>query len=326
MKCATCAVRAAIRGHVGSIARCRGFRAAAWRSADGEALAVAAGGAPADRAGRHPRVLPDRQVQRKEMAGRLLAGIAGAAQRGGVDQGDRRHYRRDRKALQRLAANTRIDLLATIPHGTGQTLPARDPAGRRSQRRITSGRSSPCAGSSASGRSCRRVKPARSRRMNVAQRSSHSAARGPASRRLPTSCDGSAPCRRRIIQARCGRSACARSARPRPASNKRSRSRADRPHLAAARHAAFRRARRRPLDADASSRRGRSPRAAPRFMQLELDARACSRRRARSIVKALEGGRQLSRPQPVRAARARRHRAPARPRLAHPVADARTTA
>ena len=30
-------------------------------------------------------------------------------------------YRRDRKALQRLAANVKIDLLATIPHGTGQT-------------------------------------------------------------------------------------------------------------------------------------------------------------------------------------------------------------
>jgi uncharacterized damage-inducible protein DinB len=30
-------------------------------------------------------------------------------------------YRRDRKAFQRLAANSRIDLLATIPHGTGQT-------------------------------------------------------------------------------------------------------------------------------------------------------------------------------------------------------------
>ena len=30
-------------------------------------------------------------------------------------------YRRDRKALQRLAANPTIDLLATIPHGTGQT-------------------------------------------------------------------------------------------------------------------------------------------------------------------------------------------------------------
>jgi uncharacterized damage-inducible protein DinB len=30
-------------------------------------------------------------------------------------------YRRDLKAFQRLAANTRIDLLATIPHGTGQT-------------------------------------------------------------------------------------------------------------------------------------------------------------------------------------------------------------
>ncbi len=30
-------------------------------------------------------------------------------------------YRRDRKTLQRLVANTRIDLLATIPHGTGQT-------------------------------------------------------------------------------------------------------------------------------------------------------------------------------------------------------------
>lgn len=30
-------------------------------------------------------------------------------------------YRRDRKALQRLAANAKIDLLATIPHGTGQT-------------------------------------------------------------------------------------------------------------------------------------------------------------------------------------------------------------
>jgi uncharacterized damage-inducible protein DinB len=30
-------------------------------------------------------------------------------------------YRRDRKAFQRLASNTRIDLLATIPHGTGQT-------------------------------------------------------------------------------------------------------------------------------------------------------------------------------------------------------------
>src|ERR1700716_1810201 len=30
-------------------------------------------------------------------------------------------YRRDRKALQRLAADPKIDLLATIPHGTGQT-------------------------------------------------------------------------------------------------------------------------------------------------------------------------------------------------------------
>jgi uncharacterized damage-inducible protein DinB len=30
-------------------------------------------------------------------------------------------YRRDRKALQRLAANPTIDLLATIPHGAGQT-------------------------------------------------------------------------------------------------------------------------------------------------------------------------------------------------------------
>jgi uncharacterized damage-inducible protein DinB len=30
-------------------------------------------------------------------------------------------YRRDRQALQRLAANNKIDLLAKIPHGTGQT-------------------------------------------------------------------------------------------------------------------------------------------------------------------------------------------------------------
>lgn len=30
-------------------------------------------------------------------------------------------YRRDRKAMQRLAANPAIDLLAAIPHGTGQT-------------------------------------------------------------------------------------------------------------------------------------------------------------------------------------------------------------
>ena len=30
-------------------------------------------------------------------------------------------YHRDRKALQRFAANTKIDLLATIPHGAGQT-------------------------------------------------------------------------------------------------------------------------------------------------------------------------------------------------------------
>jgi hypothetical protein len=30
-------------------------------------------------------------------------------------------YRRDRKAMQRLAANPHIDLLATIPHGSGQT-------------------------------------------------------------------------------------------------------------------------------------------------------------------------------------------------------------
>ena len=30
-------------------------------------------------------------------------------------------YRRDRKALQRLAANTGVDLFATIPQGTGQT-------------------------------------------------------------------------------------------------------------------------------------------------------------------------------------------------------------
>ena len=30
-------------------------------------------------------------------------------------------YRRDRKAMQKLAANPKIDLFATIPHGTGQT-------------------------------------------------------------------------------------------------------------------------------------------------------------------------------------------------------------
>jgi len=30
-------------------------------------------------------------------------------------------YRRDRKKFQRLAGNTKIDLFATIPHGTGQT-------------------------------------------------------------------------------------------------------------------------------------------------------------------------------------------------------------
>jgi uncharacterized damage-inducible protein DinB len=30
-------------------------------------------------------------------------------------------YRRDRKAMQRLAANPKIDLMAKIPHGTGQT-------------------------------------------------------------------------------------------------------------------------------------------------------------------------------------------------------------
>ena len=30
-------------------------------------------------------------------------------------------YRKDQKAFQRLAANTKIDLLAAIPHGTGQT-------------------------------------------------------------------------------------------------------------------------------------------------------------------------------------------------------------
>jgi uncharacterized damage-inducible protein DinB len=30
-------------------------------------------------------------------------------------------YRRDRKAMQRLAANPKIDLMAAIPHGTGQT-------------------------------------------------------------------------------------------------------------------------------------------------------------------------------------------------------------
>jgi len=30
-------------------------------------------------------------------------------------------FRRDRQALQRLARNARIDLFATIPHGTGQT-------------------------------------------------------------------------------------------------------------------------------------------------------------------------------------------------------------
>jgi uncharacterized damage-inducible protein DinB len=30
-------------------------------------------------------------------------------------------YRRERKAFQRLAANPKIDLLAAIPHGTGQT-------------------------------------------------------------------------------------------------------------------------------------------------------------------------------------------------------------
>ena len=32
-----------------------------------------------------------------------------------------RRFKRDRKAMQRLAADPRVDLFATIPHGTGQT-------------------------------------------------------------------------------------------------------------------------------------------------------------------------------------------------------------
>ena len=39
---------------------------------------------------------------------------------GGVDRSIAQ-FRRDRKALQRLAADTTIDLVAAIPHGTGQT-------------------------------------------------------------------------------------------------------------------------------------------------------------------------------------------------------------
>ena len=55
------------------------------------------------------------------MAGRLLAEIARAAERRRLDRSRSPAFRRDRKAFERLAADTRIDLLAAIPHGTAQT-------------------------------------------------------------------------------------------------------------------------------------------------------------------------------------------------------------
>ena len=54
------------------------------------------------------------------MAGRLLAVIAGAAVRRGVGR-VRPRYKEDRQALQKLAADTSVDLEAKIPHGDGQT-------------------------------------------------------------------------------------------------------------------------------------------------------------------------------------------------------------
>ena len=95
-----------------------------------------------------------REVQREEVAGRLLAEVAGAAQRGGLDAGRSPRYRRDRKALQRLAANPKIDLFATIPHGTGQTYLREILLVADSQRVSHRPDRRRCGSSSASGSSC----------------------------------------------------------------------------------------------------------------------------------------------------------------------------
>ena len=54
------------------------------------------------------------------MARRLLAIVAGTAVRRGVGRVSPR-VQEDRQALQKLAADTSVDLEARIPHGDGQT-------------------------------------------------------------------------------------------------------------------------------------------------------------------------------------------------------------
>ena len=220
------------------------------------ALAVAAARAPADRAGRHPRVLPDRQVQRKEMAGRLLAGVAGAAQRGGVDAAIA-GYRRDRKAFQRLAANPKIDLFAAIPHGTGQTylreiLLAADHAAYHIGQIVAVRRQ---LGIWSSG----------SREAPFPISQDMAPARGAditwqrlRTQRLVGAGFTHARQRRALVRRRSGAGLFRRAVGGRHAHDRRDRGRRrtgdcrthDRPHMAAARHAAFRGGRRCPLDAD----------------------------------------------------------------------------
>jgi len=75
----------------------------------------------ANRAGRHPRVLRQRQIQREKMAGRLLAEDAGAAQRRRVAEIARRHPSTIERVSSGWRRIKRSISSPPSPHGTGQT-------------------------------------------------------------------------------------------------------------------------------------------------------------------------------------------------------------
>ena len=123
----------------------RGARAAGLRP-----LGLGAGGAHPARAGRHPRLLPERQLRaRHDVAGRLLAEAAVAASDEAWADASRPTGTRS-SACKQLARGVE-DLTAPVPTGKANAdLPARDaPCGR--SHGVSLGQSSPCAARSGTG-------------------------------------------------------------------------------------------------------------------------------------------------------------------------------
>ena len=233
--------------HVGLRRGGEGHRAeTARRAAGGRALGLAAGRAHADRAGRHPRVLRQRRVQGEEVAGRLLAEDA-APRSAAAWTKSLAGIRRDRRRSSSSRRTRR-----SISSRRSRTAPARPICARscssRTTTRITSASSSRSGAGWGHGRSADRQISRPGSFVNGSRAA-------PDRRRLRD-----AGRRRRVVRRGAGAGLCRRAVGRRTAHDKRDRAdrrtghrRPDhRAHLAAARHAAFRRARRRAMDADPS--------------------------------------------------------------------------